>query len=87
MRARVTELQRTLTQTSVTRAALSRKFVLTELMDNALKAKQNQEWPASELHLSSNGGYTLLLALREPFQSGGYRHNGVTWVVTVTGLI
>ena len=55
VRSRVTELQQTAAQTSVSRAALSRDFVVRELMDNALKAKENHEWPASNRALELLG--------------------------------
>ena len=45
--ARVAELQQTVAVATVTRMSLSREFVLRELMDNALQAKKNQEWSAS----------------------------------------
>ncbi len=41
VRARVSQLQQTVAQVSVSRAALNREFVLRELMDNALKAKED----------------------------------------------
>ncbi len=47
VRARLNELQRTVASAAVTRAAINREFVLSELMDNALKAKQDNEWSAS----------------------------------------
>jgi len=55
VRARVNELQKTVAQTAVTRAAMNREFVLKELMDNALQAKQNQEWSASNRALELLG--------------------------------
>jgi hypothetical protein len=55
VRSRVKELQQTVAQTSVSRAALSREFVVRELMDNALKAKANHEWPASNRALELLG--------------------------------
>ena len=45
--ARVAELQQTVAVATVTRISLSREFVLRELMDNAMQAKKNQEWSAS----------------------------------------
>jgi len=45
--ARVAELQQTVAVATVTRMSLSREFVLRELMDNAMQAKKNQEWSAS----------------------------------------
>ena len=47
MGARVAELQHTVAVATVTRMSLSREFVLRELMDNAMQAKKNQEWSAS----------------------------------------
>ena len=55
VRSRVTELQQTVTRTSIFRAAVSREFVVTELMDNAQKAKQNQAWSASSRALELLG--------------------------------
>ena len=53
--ARVAELQHTVAVATVTRMSLSREFVLRELMDNALQAKKNQEWPASNRALELLG--------------------------------
>ena len=55
VQARVSELQQTVATAAVTRAALDREFVLRELMDNALKAKQNHEWSASNRALELLG--------------------------------
>jgi len=55
VQARVTELQQKAAQTSIQQAGLSREFVLRELMDNALQAKQNQEWSASNRALELLG--------------------------------
>src|SRR5450432_759701 len=64
VRARVNELQKTVAQTAVTRAAISREFVLRELMDNALQAKQNQQWSASNRALELLGKELGLFADR-----------------------
>src|ERR1700687_1690399 len=55
VRSRVSELQQAVTSTSITCAALNREFVITELKDNALKAKQHQEWSASNRALELLG--------------------------------
>jgi hypothetical protein len=55
VRERVAELQQMVAKTTVTRAAIDREFVLRELVDNALKAKQNQEWSASNRALELLG--------------------------------
>ena len=55
VRARVTELQRAVAQVSVTRGAIDREFVLKELMDNALQAKQEQQFSASNRALELLG--------------------------------
>jgi hypothetical protein len=55
VRARVNELQQTVARAAVTRSAINREFVLSELMDNALKAKQNKEWSASNRALELLG--------------------------------
>jgi hypothetical protein len=55
VRDRVTELRQKVAEVSVTRAAVNREFVLRELMDNAMKAKQNQQWSASNRALELIG--------------------------------
>src|SRR5947199_5783748 len=60
--ARVNELQQTIATAAITRALLDREFVIRELMDNALKAKENREWSASNralelLSADSGGGF------------------------------
>jgi len=55
VQARVSELQQTVATAAVTRAMLDREFVLRELMDNALQAKQNREWSASNRALELLG--------------------------------
>ena len=55
VRARVAELQRTVAQAATTAVALDCAFVLRELMDNALTAKQNQQWSASNRALELLG--------------------------------
>jgi hypothetical protein len=45
--ARVTELKEAVTHAAIANAGVSREFVLMELRDNALRAKQNQQWAAS----------------------------------------
>jgi len=55
IRARVLELRRAAAQGSVSHAALDREFVLRELMDNALQAKRNHEWSASNRALELLG--------------------------------
>ena len=55
VQARVSELQQTVATAAITRAALDREFVLCELMDNALKAKQSREWSASNRALELLG--------------------------------
>ena len=55
VRDRVHELRQTAAQVSVTRSALNREFVLGELMDNALKAKQDQQWASSNRALELLG--------------------------------
>ncbi len=52
---RVTELRQSVAQTAVTHAGLNREFVLRELMDNAVRAKENQEWSASNRALELLG--------------------------------
>jgi len=46
VRARVDELQQRVSETVVERAVLSQEFVLGELMDNVLKAKQERQFSA-----------------------------------------
>jgi hypothetical protein len=53
--ARVNELRKSVAQSAVNHAGLNREFVLTELMDNAIKAKENQEWSASNRALELLG--------------------------------
>jgi len=45
--ARVTELRQTASTGAIVRAELDREFVLRELVENALKAKQQGQWAAS----------------------------------------
>ena len=53
--ARVAELQQTVAVATVTKLSLSREFVLRELMDNAMQAKKNKEWSASNRALELIG--------------------------------
>jgi len=55
VQTRVTELQQTVAQGAVTRAEICRELVLRELLDNALKAKQAQQWSASNRALELLG--------------------------------
>src|SRR6266567_1964853 len=55
IKARVDELRQQVARSAVDAAALNRQFVLTELMDNAIKAKENQEWSASNRALELLG--------------------------------
>jgi hypothetical protein len=55
VQSRVTELQRKVAQISVAHAALSRGFVVSELMDIVLKAKQDKEWSAANRALELLG--------------------------------
>jgi len=65
VQARVSELQRTVATAAVTRAMFDREFVLRELMDNALQAKQNREWSASNRALELLGKELGMFALRD----------------------
>jgi len=47
--------QQTVAVATITKVSLDRGFVLRELMDNALQAKKNQEWPASNRALELLG--------------------------------
>jgi len=53
--ARVTELRQTVSTGAIVRAELDREFVLRELVDNALKAKQQGHWAASNRALELLG--------------------------------
>jgi len=53
--ARVTELRQTVSTGAIIRAELDREFVLRELVDNALKAKQQGQWAASNRALELLG--------------------------------
>jgi hypothetical protein len=55
VRARVTELRQTVAQSAVARASIDREFVLRTLTDNALKAKELQEFSASNRALELLG--------------------------------
>ena len=55
VRARVTELQQTIAKAAVSKISITRETVLTELMDNALTAKQNHQWSASNRALELLG--------------------------------
>lgn len=55
VQARVSELLQVVSAATVTRMSLDRQFVLRELMDNALKAKQSCEWAASNRALELLG--------------------------------
>ena len=50
--------------------SLSREFVLRELMDNALQAKKNQEWPASNRALELLGKELGMFNHPEPVWDG-----------------
>ena len=55
VRARVDELRQTVARSAVDAVALTRQYVLSELMDNALKAKENQQFSASNRALELLG--------------------------------
>lgn len=55
VRTRVQELQHTITTESASRAAVDREFVLRELVDNALAAKRNGQYSASNKALELLG--------------------------------
>ena len=67
VRSRVSELQQAVTSSSILCAALNREFVITELKDNALKAKQHQEWSASNRSLELLGR-ELGMFVERPFK-------------------
>jgi hypothetical protein len=70
VRARVDELQQTVAVATVTRISLSREFVLRELMDNAMQAKKNQEWSASNRALELLGKELGMFNHPEPLWDG-----------------
>ena len=53
--ARVAELRQTVSTGAIVRAELDREFVLRELTDNALRAKEQQQWAASNRALELLG--------------------------------
>src|SRR6266481_2198053 len=55
IRARVDELRQQVARSAVDAATLNRQFVLTELMDNAIKAKEMQQISASNRALELLG--------------------------------
>jgi len=55
VQTRVRELQHTVAKVSIDQAAIDRGFVLRELRDNALSAKQDHQWAASNRALELLG--------------------------------
>ena len=68
--ARVADLQQTVAVATVTRIALDRGFVLRELIENALQAKKNGEWSASNRALELLGKELGMFNHPEPVWDG-----------------
>ena len=70
MAARVAELQQTVAVATITKVSLDRGFVLRELMDNAMQAKKNQEWSASNRAFELVGKELRMFNHPEPVWDG-----------------